>query len=75
MTSAAGVVLGEEGRRRLPARQRPLQHTPQALGRVGVRLDERLRPVDAPAFAYDTDARERLWEVSSDAAGDPSWAW
>ncbi|MFC3984530.1 SDR family NAD(P)-dependent oxidoreductase [Streptosporangium jomthongense] len=51
---------------------------PAARGRAalrGVYLDENLRPVDAPAFAYDADARERLWEVSGDATGDPSWAW
>ncbi|MEV4250931.1 SDR family NAD(P)-dependent oxidoreductase [Streptosporangium canum] len=41
----------------------------------GVYLDERLRPVDAPAFAYDAQARERLWALSQAATGDPAWAW
>ncbi|WP_255530056.1 hypothetical protein [Planomonospora sp. ID67723] len=41
----------------------------------GVYLDENLRPVDAPASAYDTQARERLWAVSQEATGEPSWAW
>ncbi|MFI0425248.1 SDR family NAD(P)-dependent oxidoreductase [Spongiactinospora sp. 9N601] len=38
-------------------------------------VDEDLRPVRAPAFAYDAAARERLWEVSQAATGDPVWAW
>ncbi|RBQ11638.1 short-chain dehydrogenase [Spongiactinospora rosea] len=38
-------------------------------------VDEDLRPVRAPAFAYDAAARERLWEVSQAATGDPAWAW
>ncbi|MBB6350017.1 SDR family NAD(P)-dependent oxidoreductase [Nonomuraea muscovyensis] len=38
-------------------------------------LDEKLRPVRAPAHAYDPAARERLWNLSEQAAGDPSWAW
>ncbi|MFI6507258.1 SDR family NAD(P)-dependent oxidoreductase [Streptosporangium sp. NPDC050855] len=41
----------------------------------GIYLDENLRPVDAPAFAYDAAARERLWAVSQQATGNPSWAW
>ncbi|MFC6581176.1 hypothetical protein ACFQBS_31155 [Planomonospora parontospora] len=41
----------------------------------GIYLDENLRPVDAPASAYDAAARERLWAVSQQAVGDPSWAW
>ncbi|MEY9212219.1 SDR family NAD(P)-dependent oxidoreductase [Thermobifida halotolerans] len=41
----------------------------------GVYLDENERPVDAPAFAYDEEARERLWAVSQGATGDPGWAW
>ncbi|MGS2644445.1 SDR family NAD(P)-dependent oxidoreductase [Streptosporangium sp. LJ11] len=41
----------------------------------GVYLDEKLRPVDAPAFTYDAHARERLWTMSQNAAGGPSWAW
>ncbi|GAA2899821.1 SDR family NAD(P)-dependent oxidoreductase [Streptosporangium fragile] len=51
---------------------------PAAEGRAtlrGIYLDENLHPVDAPAFAYDAAARERLWTVSQDATGDPSWAW
>ncbi|MFT7841585.1 SDR family NAD(P)-dependent oxidoreductase [Saccharothrix sp. BKS2] len=41
----------------------------------GIYVDERERPVDAPAFAYDAAARERLWSVTQAATGDPSWAW
>lgn len=41
----------------------------------GIYLDERLRPVRAPAFAYDAPARERLWTVSQEITGDPRWAW
>ncbi|MEU4539981.1 SDR family NAD(P)-dependent oxidoreductase [Streptosporangium sp. NPDC023825] len=41
----------------------------------GIYLDADLRPVDAPAFAYDAAARERLWAVSQQATGNPSWAW
>ena len=41
----------------------------------GVYLDENLRPVKAPAFAYDAAARERLWTVSQEATGNPRWAW
>ncbi|MFI0423711.1 hypothetical protein [Spongiactinospora sp. 9N601] len=38
-------------------------------------VDEDLRPVRAPAFACDDAARERLWEVSQAATGDPAWPW
>lgn len=41
----------------------------------GVYVDERGRPVNAPAFARDPAARERLWAVTQAAAGNPSWAW
>ncbi|MFD0887366.1 SDR family NAD(P)-dependent oxidoreductase, partial [Streptosporangium algeriense] len=41
----------------------------------GVYLDERLRPVDSPAFAYDPQARERLWTLSQAATGDRAWPW
>lgn len=41
----------------------------------GIYLDENLRPVKAPAFAYDAAARERLWAVSQEATGNPGWAW
>ncbi|WP_017587721.1 SDR family NAD(P)-dependent oxidoreductase [Nocardiopsis ganjiahuensis] len=41
----------------------------------GVYRDERCRPVPAPAFAYDEEARERLWQVSQEATGHPEWAW
>ncbi|WP_434447332.1 SDR family NAD(P)-dependent oxidoreductase [Lentzea sp. E54] len=38
-------------------------------------VDERGRSVNAPAFAYDPAARERLWSITQASAGDPSWAW
>ncbi|PZG15629.1 SDR family NAD(P)-dependent oxidoreductase [Nonomuraea aridisoli] len=41
----------------------------------GPYVDEDLRPVRAPAFAYDEAARERLWSVSQAATGNPTWAW
>ncbi|MEV0630965.1 SDR family NAD(P)-dependent oxidoreductase [Nonomuraea wenchangensis] len=41
----------------------------------GPYVDEDLRPVRAPAFAYDDAARERLWSVSQAATGNPTWAW
>lgn len=41
----------------------------------GIYLDERERPVDAPPFAYDADARVRLWNLSQAATGDHDWAW
>lgn len=41
----------------------------------GVYVDERGRPVDAPAFARDPAARGRLWAVTQDLTGNPSWAW
>ncbi|MGP3934056.1 SDR family NAD(P)-dependent oxidoreductase [Nonomuraea sp. KM88] len=41
----------------------------------GPYVDEDLRPVRAPAFAYDEAARERLWTVSQAATGHPTWAW
>ncbi|GAA3463616.1 SDR family NAD(P)-dependent oxidoreductase [Saccharothrix longispora] len=41
----------------------------------GIYVDERLRPVKAPAHAYDAAARARLWSVTQEAAGDPRWAW
>lgn len=41
----------------------------------GIYLDEDERPVNAPRFAYDPAARERLWAVSQDATGHPEWAW
>ena len=41
----------------------------------GIYVDENLRPVKAPAFAYDAAARERLWTVSQEATGNPRWAW
>lgn len=41
----------------------------------GVYVDENERPVTAPAFAYDEQARARLWDLTQDAAGGPSWAW
>ncbi|GGL58738.1 SDR family NAD(P)-dependent oxidoreductase [Planomonospora parontospora] len=54
------------------------QHAdPAAAGRSalrGVYVDENLRPVDAPACAYDAGARERLWTVSQQATGDLPWA-
>ncbi|GIH97540.1 SDR family NAD(P)-dependent oxidoreductase [Planobispora siamensis] len=51
---------------------------PAATGKAalrGVYLDENLRPVDAPASAYDAAARERLWDASQQAVGNPPWAW
>lgn len=48
----------------------------QAGGTVrGGYVDERGRPVNAPAFADDPTARARLWSVTQAAAGNPSWAW
>jgi len=41
----------------------------------GVYLDEARRPVRAPAFAYDAEARRRLWTVSQQATGGLQWAW
>ncbi|WP_219499019.1 SDR family NAD(P)-dependent oxidoreductase [Nonomuraea ceibae] len=41
----------------------------------GPYVDEDLRPVRAPAFAYDEPARERLWAASQAATGNPAWAW
>ncbi|WP_433217303.1 SDR family NAD(P)-dependent oxidoreductase [Microtetraspora malaysiensis] len=41
----------------------------------GPYVDEDLRPVRAPAFAYDEAARERLWSVSQASTGSPTWAW
>lgn len=41
----------------------------------GVYRDERCRPVSAPSFAYDEEARERLWQVSQEETGHPEWAW
>lgn len=41
----------------------------------GVYRDERCRPVPAPRFAYDEEARERLWQVSQQETGHPEWAW
>ncbi|UJW31056.1 SDR family NAD(P)-dependent oxidoreductase [Saccharothrix sp. AJ9571] len=41
----------------------------------GLYVDEALRPVRAPAFAYDEAARERLWAVSQSATGNPAWTW
>ncbi|WP_193103510.1 SDR family NAD(P)-dependent oxidoreductase [Brachybacterium sp. FME24] len=51
---------------------------PSARGRAalrGIYVEENLRPVTAPAFAYDADALDRLWAVSQDASGDLPWAW
>lgn len=41
----------------------------------GIYVDEHERPVDAPTFAYDADARVRLWNLSQAATGDHDWAW
>jgi NAD(P)-dependent dehydrogenase (short-subunit alcohol dehydrogenase family) len=41
----------------------------------GIYLDEHERPVRAPRFAYDEAHRERLWDVTQRATGDPAWAW
>ncbi|OLF04731.1 short-chain dehydrogenase [Actinophytocola xinjiangensis] len=41
----------------------------------GIYLDEHERPVTAPAFAYDAQARQRLWDLSQHATGSPTWAW
>ncbi|MCT2587974.1 SDR family NAD(P)-dependent oxidoreductase [Actinophytocola gossypii] len=47
-----------------------------ARGRLsGVYVDENERPVTAPAFAYDGQARARLWELTQDATGNLRWAW
>ncbi len=40
-----------------------------------VYVDENLRTVSAPAFAYDAEACERLWKESQAATGHPAWAW
>ncbi|MEO3805332.1 SDR family NAD(P)-dependent oxidoreductase [Nonomuraea sp. B1E8] len=51
---------------------------PLAQGRAAVRgiyVDEHLRPVEAPAFAYDAHARDRLWAETQKATGDLRWAW
>ncbi|MFI6744361.1 SDR family NAD(P)-dependent oxidoreductase [Nonomuraea sp. NPDC050451] len=41
----------------------------------GLYVDEDLRPVRAPAFAYDEAARARLWAESQAATGHLDWAW
>jgi NAD(P)-dependent dehydrogenase (short-subunit alcohol dehydrogenase family) len=41
----------------------------------GIYLDENQRPVNAPRFAYDAAARDRLWAVTELATGNPHWAW
>lgn len=42
---------------------------------AGVYLDEALRPVSPPSFARDPRMRERLWNVTQQAIGDPTWHW
>lgn len=42
---------------------------------AGIYLDERERPVTAPTFAYDAQARARLWALSQEATGNQHWAW
>lgn len=42
---------------------------------AGIYLDEHERPVAAPAFAYDAQARTRLWALSQEATGNQDWAW
>ncbi|MFI7440606.1 SDR family NAD(P)-dependent oxidoreductase [Nonomuraea indica] len=44
-------------------------------GPAGGYLDENLHRVEAPAHARDPAARERLWDLSQQAVGDPCWAW
>ncbi|TDD12141.1 SDR family NAD(P)-dependent oxidoreductase [Nonomuraea deserti] len=46
---------------------------PPAQGRAaarGIYVYEHLRPVQAPAFAYDAHARDRLWAETQKATGD-----
>ncbi|MFC0674536.1 SDR family NAD(P)-dependent oxidoreductase [Brachybacterium hainanense] len=42
---------------------------------AGVYVDERLKQVPLPRFARDPAHRERLWDVTQAAMGDPTWAW
>lgn len=41
----------------------------------GIYVDENLRPVEAPAFAYDAPARDLLWTETQNATGNLRWAW
>ncbi|MEU6645794.1 SDR family NAD(P)-dependent oxidoreductase [Saccharomonospora sp. NPDC046836] len=41
----------------------------------GIYVDENEHPVTAPAFAYDAQARARLWGLSQQATGNPDWPW
>lgn len=40
----------------------------------GIYIDEAARPVAAPRSAYDPATRERLWQLSQHATGNPTWA-
>lgn len=38
-------------------------------------VDDTLRAVALPPFARDASNRDRLWDVTQAATGDPQWAW
>ena len=40
-----------------------------------VYLDENDKAVSLPAAARDAAQRERLWTVTQEAVGSPTWAW
>ncbi len=42
---------------------------------VDVFVDEEFRTVPVPRFARNAAHRDRLWELTQRATGDPEWAW
>ncbi|MEU3271130.1 SDR family NAD(P)-dependent oxidoreductase [Saccharomonospora sp. NPDC006951] len=55
---------------------RNLATRPPLHARAGdVYLDEKVRIVPLPRFARDPAHRERLWNVTAAATGNPRWAW
>ncbi|MGC7102533.1 SDR family NAD(P)-dependent oxidoreductase [Amycolatopsis lurida] len=78
MPALLRALYGPKNRLAVPAERLGETYARLATGEEklpGLYVDEDLRPVRAPAFAYNQAARERLWEVSQAATGDPTWAW
>lgn len=77
--SASAERLGEAYARLAVRSETWQEHAdPRGQGRAelrGIYLDENLRPVEAPAFAYDAPARDRLWTETQNATGKLPWAW